>query len=330
MRLLAALLAIPLLAAVDGTVMNLSTKAVQPGVTLTLIQANAQGVKTLGTTTSGPDGRYRIEVDPPEGPTLLQGLYQGVTYTLMMGPGQPRTGAVLNVHNVTKKQEVVKLSQHMVVLEPTAERIQVGETFLLTNSSNDTLSDPLGGALRIVLPQGAGQARVMVQSGVMPVERPLQETRQKGVFKIDYPVRPGETRFDLSYDLPAGPKFAGRTVYKDASTRLVTPTAVTLAGTGITPLGQEPTTQANIYDTKGTEYAVDITGTGTLRPPPEAAAAEGGAQGGGQAGGPEIKQVRPKLYERLYWILSLTLAILALGFALIYRADAPPPETRKS
>jgi len=138
-------------------------------------------------------------------------------------------------------------------------------------------------------------------------------------------VKPGETRFDVSYTMPASTKFSSRTLYKEAPTRLVSPAAVTLAGPTLSSLGQEPTTQANIYDAKGMEYTVEITGSGMLRPP----AAETPDEAAG-SGGPEIKQIRPKLYERLYWVLGLTLAILALGFFWIYRLDSRNVETHKS
>ncbi len=323
MRTLAllALFALTLCAAVDGTVMNLTTQKPQAGVTVNLIQPGTGGMKAIGTATSAADGKFRIEPDPGEGPALLQGLFQGVTYTLILGPGQPRTGTVLNVNSLSKRQEIVKLTQHMVVLEPSAENLRVSETFLLTNNSNETLLDPLAGSFRLVLPDGASQAHVIVQSAMVPVERPAQETRQKGIYKVDYPVKPGETRFDVTYTMPAATKFAGRTVYKEGPTRLVTPMAVTLTGEGLKSLGQEPTTQANIYDAKGTEYSVDIIGLGSLRPPAAAGAAETGGEDAA-SGGPEIKQIRPKLYERLYWVLGLTLAILGLGFVWIYRLDA--------
>jgi len=322
-------LSLTLFAAVDGTVMNLTSGKPQAGVVVTLIQPGAEGMKTIGTATSAADGKFVIDKDAGEAPALLQGLFQGVTYTLILGPGQPRTGAVLNVNSVSKRQDIVKVSQHMVVLEPTAEKLQVSETFLVSNASNETLLDPTAGSLRIVLPEGAGTARVIIQNAIVPVQRPALETRQKGVFKIDYPVKPGETRFDISYTLPASTKFSGRSLYKEAPTRLVSPSAVTLSGPGISSLGQEPTTQANIYDSKSTEYSVEITGMGALRP---AAPEAGGDESGGGGGGPEIKQIKPKLYERLYWVLGLTLAILGLGFALIYRSDAQPTvsETRKS
>ncbi|MEO8028115.1 MAG: hypothetical protein ABI823_16640 [Bryobacteraceae bacterium] len=312
------LAALPALAALDGTVMNLTSDKPQAGVIVSLVQPGQQGMKELAKTTSAADGKFHIDMDPPEGPALLQGSYQTVTYTFVLGPGQPHTGIVFNVYDVSKRPEIAKVTQHMVVLEPSPDKLLVNETFLVSNTSNLTLSDPFNGSLRIVLPEGAGEAKVLVQAGVVPVQRPAIETRQKGVYKVDYPVKPGETRFDVSYAMPAASTFSGRTVYKDAPTRLVSPAAVTLEGDGIVALGQEPTTQAHIYDTKGLTYTATINGVGALRPP-------GGDAGEdpGSAGGPEIKQIRPKLYERLYWILGLTFAILALGFVLIYRRDAP-------
>ncbi len=30
----------------------------------------------------------------------------------------------------------------------------------------------------------------------MPIQRPALKTKEPNVYKVDYPVRPGETRFD--------------------------------------------------------------------------------------------------------------------------------------
>ena len=41
----------------------------------------------------------------------------------------------------------------------------------------------------------------------MTIQRPAEKAAKPGAFKIDYPVRPGETRFDMHYTLPASDTF---------------------------------------------------------------------------------------------------------------------------
>jgi hypothetical protein len=84
-----------------------------------------------------------------------------------------------------------------------------------------------------------------------------------------------------------------------------------LKGDGVTNEGQEPRTKANIYSIKGKEYAVEIEG--------QALTATGT---GDEEGGPSISQIYPRIYDRLPVVLGLALAILGLGFLLMYRAGS--------
>ncbi len=53
---------------------------------------------------------------------------------------------------------------------------------------------------------------------------------------MNYPLKPGETRFDVGYSLPAADTFSGKSLNAGAPTRLVTPPAVTLSGDGVESL----------------------------------------------------------------------------------------------
>ncbi len=99
----------------------------------------------------------------------------------------------------------------------------------------------------------------------MPITRPPLKTATADIYKVDYPTKPGETRMDVTYTIPATDKFAGKVVASDAATHLVTPPAVTVTGDGIEPAGREPQTQANIYNLTGLDYNLLIDGIGSLR-----------------------------------------------------------------
>jgi hypothetical protein len=132
------------------------------------------------------------------------------------------------------------------------------------------------------------------------------------VYKVNYPVRPGETRFDISYSVPASDQFAGKILHARGATRLVTPSSVTLSGDGIESLGQEPQTQAHIYNVAGSTYEVKIEGIGSLRSPEATPQEE-------DSGAPQIEQAPARVYTRLWEVLGLAFVILGLGGALLYR-----------
>lgn len=307
--LLAALAAVPVRAAIDGVVVNAATGRPTSGIEVSLVEAGAGGMKTVATQRSDANGKFNFN-EEPKGPALLQGVYLGVTYSTVIQPGAPHTGLQLTIHGVTSRPGVAKLAQHMILLEPLADKLRVTETYLVRNETNETFADPSGGSLQFFVPEEGKAPEVTVQSGMVPVQREATETGRKRVFKIDYPMRPGETRVDVAYTMPPSGEFKSRMLSPDGVTRLVTPAGVTLKGAKIESLGQEPQTQANIYGVQGDTIAAAIEGTGTLR-------GEGGQEAGGS--GPEIRQIRPRLYDRLYVILALSFGFLAAGFGLLFR-----------
>jgi hypothetical protein len=113
---------------------------------------------------------------------------------------------------------------------------------------------------------------------------------------------------------------AGKVVSKDENTYLIVPNGITLKGDGLNDLGAEPRTQAHIFGLAGATYKVQLTGA--------VAAAPADAASGDQAAddsGPRIEEIMPRVNTKTVSILIVALGILALGFALLYRASPPPP-----
>ncbi len=319
MKVLAALFAISLpLLAVDGTVVNATTGQPQSGVAINLVQPSQNGMVQLGNTTTDAQGQFKIDKQIPPGPGLLQATYQGSTYNQIITPGMPTTGVQLKVYDSTKKAGTARTMEHLILLEPGADRLRVSETFVLGNDSNVTYNDPAKGSIQFFLPPATdGNAQVIITApGGMPIPRPALKTATAGIYKVDYPVKPGETRMDVNYTIPSTTKFSGKVVASDAATHLVTPGTVTVTGDGIELAGREPQTQANIYNLTGLDYNLLIDGIGSLRPD-DSAGAQGGQ--GDDGGSPQVEIKKPRIYAQLPWVLSLAIAILALGGTMLYR-----------
>jgi hypothetical protein len=302
-----------LLAAVEGTVVNATTGKPQSGAIVMLMQPGAQGMQTLGNVKSDAEGKFRIDKEIPPGPAILQAIYQGATYNLVLPPGTPASGVQIKVYDSTAKPGVAKVSQHMILVEPSATSLDISETFLIENETATTFQDPVKGSIQFYLPEGAGgKVSVTINSpGGMPIQRPAEKTKDPNVYKIAYPLKPGESRFDVSYSLPASDTFASKVLHGEGVTKLVTPGSVTLEGEGVEAVGQEPQTKAHIYNA-GAEYSVKITGTGSLRNQ-EAAPEEDTGESN------DLKEAPARVYTRMYWVLGLAFAILGLGGVLLYR-----------
>jgi hypothetical protein len=308
-----------LLASVDGTVVNATTGKPQAAVTVTLVQPGAQGMQTIATVKSGAQGKFEIAKELPPGMALLQATYEGVLYTLVLPPGGPTNGVHVKIYDTTAKAGVAKVSQHMILIEPGATALNISETFLIENETTTTFQDPQKGSVQFYLPEAAGgKVSVSILSpGGMPIPRSAEKTKENNVYKIAYPVKPGENRFDVSYSLPPTETFTSKILHGEGVTRLVTPPSVTLEGDGVESVGQEPTTQAHIYNAGGADYTVKITGTGSLRGPETAAP---GADE--DAGNPQIEEKAARVYSRMAWVMVLAFAILGLGGVLLYRKSA--------
>ncbi len=126
----------------------------------------------------------------------------------------------------------------------------------MQNDSTQTYNNPAVGSVRFFLPPEAnGQVKVQVQGPQgMPLPRAAERTETEGVYKVDFPIKPGETQFEVDYALPAGSPFTfrGQVVsVKGMATgplRLIAPHGVTLAGNDLQSVGTEPKTQATIYN----------------------------------------------------------------------------------
>jgi len=308
----------PAFAAVDGVVVNGTTGQPQPNAIASLVQPAQGGMQTVASVKTDAEGKFRIAKDAPgQGPQLVQVFYQGVLYTKPIMPGSPSSGIEVDVFDSTNKPDTARVSQHFIVLQPTATDLNVSEGILYQGDPKHTFSDPVNGSFRFYLPPEAkGQVGVTINStGGMPIQRPAEKTKQPNIYKIDYPIKPGETRFDLSYTLPGvSPMvYSGRILHSEGTSDLVVPNGVTVTGNEIELVGQEPKTQASIYKIKDASFKVEVQGTGSL------AGAEA-SQSDDSNGQPTIQEVKPRIYERLYWILGMAFAILGLGSVLLYRS----------
>ncbi len=303
------LLGAPALAAIDGVVVNGATGQPQAGTPVTLIEPTQAGMHTLGTTQTDAQGKFSFNNNDDQNPRLIQAVYQGVQYNKMVPPGAPSAGVQIPVFASTKKPGTAKVIQQFIVLQPGDKELSVSEGLLYQGDPGLTYYDPVNGSIRFyVPPEARGLTSVTVNpAGGMPIQRPVLKTKEPNVYTVDYPVRPGETRFDLNYTEPAATPmiFAGHLLHPEASSNLVVPNGVTVKSDDLELAGQEPKTQAFIYHIKNTDFKVQVEGTGI-----------------DDSGQPQVHEVKPRIYDSLYWILAMAFAILGLGSVLLARNTA--------
>jgi hypothetical protein len=328
-------------AAIDGTVVNGTTGKPQPGSTVTLFQTTQQGPQNLGSVKTDAAGKFAFAQDVKPGvgggPLLIQAVYAGVQYNFTITPGQPMTGVTVPVYESSKSPGGARIDQHFFVLEPSPDgTMQVSEGYLYKNDGKTTWNDPDRGTLEFTLPAAAqGKVEVnVIAPGGLPIRRAPDALGKPNEYKLDFPIKPGESRVDLSWSMPfrSPGVFEDRLLTRADKLEVVAPPGVEIKGSDVTLLGQEPSTKSNVYGVKGPDVKIEVVGTGLFNAPSDS----GAGGGGGNGGGGNLSENLPKLYGLLQanstftdsvlavkWILLTVIGMLALGFVLLYRKGDP-------
>jgi hypothetical protein len=310
------LIAAPGFSAITGTVINRTTGKPQAGAVVGFNRLGQGGIELIDQAKSDADGKFSIN-QTAQGPCLLRTAFDGITYNHMMPPGSPQSDITIDVFSVSKQPGAAKVTKHMLLFEPAGGQMTVNETYLFTNESKTAWYDVDAGTLHFFMPAAAG-GKATVQGTApegMPIGAAVSPSTTANVFKVDFPVKPGETRFDISYSMPYtdGAEYAGKVITKDENTYLIAPNGVTLEGEGLNDLGQEPRSQAHIYGLAASTYKIKLTGT-------PLAATTADTSGDQADNGPQIEQIMPRVYSKAVPIILLALGVLAVGFALLYRS----------
>lgn len=300
-----------LAAQVQGTVVNGTTGGPAAGTTLTL-SSFLGGMRPVEETVSGPDGRFEFSKKLPPVPSqqpfagAIRAEFDGIGYTEILRAESLGADVRITVY-AASAADLPAPSVRVMILEPDAGQLRVHDGYQFVNSSSPpvTYSSEAGTLLFHLPPAAGGQVDV---SGMGPARMPLQSTAlpagEPGLYRVDFPLKPGENRIDVSYTVPyeSGTEFPVRSAYPGSMTRVGAPEGVEVSGPDITSLGQEPTTKASIYVLPDTpEVLLTVTGSGQMASP-------------SATGQSEIHIAAAPIASELPWLAALSVLILGLGF----------------
>ncbi len=183
----------------SGTVTNRTTGKPSAGDDVLAMDVTQGGMSEAARTKTDANGKYKFDVSSP-GPHLMRVLHQGVTYNKMAPPGTP--GADVDVFDVTQKVAELSIAADVMRVQATASELQIVEIIVVRNPSQPARTQMNEQGFEFYLPEGAKVLAVSAQTaGGVPVKAGANPLGS-GLYSIAFPLRPGETHFELEYSAP--------------------------------------------------------------------------------------------------------------------------------
>lgn len=337
-----------LAASLTGTVTNQTTSKPSAGDDVVLLQLQG-GMTESGRTKTDSKGRFSFSV-PDAGPHLIRVEHQKGSYFKQAPPGTQ--SVEINVYDVAAKVEGITTEADVARMETDNSGLKVTENYFVKNQSSPPRTQFSDHAYEIYLPLDAtieGSA-AMAPNG-MPVASSPVPLGEKGHYAFAFPIRPGETRFQVSYRVPykGSYKFTPRLAMAAENLAIMLPKSMKFSAgnsSSFQPTTDDPTGQTYLARNAAPGQPLEFTVSGTGAMPREAQGADaqqGAANGSGGAtmGAPggASADTRPggglgvpvggadPIDKYRWWILgglSVVLAVAA-GFLLRKPSSGPLP-----
>lgn len=280
-----------------GTVKNGTTTKPAAGDDVVLLSL-AQGMEESGRTQTDAKGNFSLKLDKADSPHLIRVIHQGVTYHKMAPPGT--TSVDIDVYDVSKKVQGISVTADVMRFQAQGSELQGIRLFAVNNSSDPPRTQMSDQSFEFYLPDGAqiDQSMAMTAGG-QPINSAPVPQKQKNRYAFVFPLRPGETQFQVSYHMPYSGEasFDPKTLYGAQHFVVVLPKSMQFApasGTAFKamqdPRQADAVVQVASNTTAGQALAFKISGTGTMSDEAEEtknqqASPVGGAQTGGAVAG---------------------------------------------
>jgi len=338
-RITLALIALLLLSAfagaqnITGTVTNKTSNKPSGGDEIVLLKLG-QGMDEAGRTKTDSTGKFSFKDVDQSSPHLVRVIHQGVTYHAQVPPG--RSTADVDVFDAAKKIDNLSATVQVMRLQAEGNQLQVTELYAVKNASNPPRTLMNDQPFNIILPDGAhidgGEA---ISGNGLPVSAsPVPAPSEKNHYFFLFPLRPGETRFQVSYHLP----YTGEASLTE---KILYPmehfVVMVLKSMQFTPgdparfqsMGDQgdpgATTMVSSAVKVGDSLAFKISGTGAFPAENEQAGEGGGAAADNRPGGglgPPIEAPDPLHKYRWYILGALAVAMIAGAFYVL--SKRPP------
>jgi hypothetical protein len=317
-----------------GRVVNGTTRKPASGDEVVLLRFSQDGMSETARTRADSRGQFRFPLIDPQTTYVVRAIHQSVTYHNVSKPGI--RNLVVEVYDAVDKLADITAIMDVERFETTNDTLEIKQLITVRNNSQPPRTLMNDHTFEIQLP-----ANAQLQSGMVQVEDgpPLKQKPiaggQKGQYYFVSPIRPGDTRFAVIYQLPYNGEALITPVVRNPGEKFVVMLPQSMqftpevAGTFQAMLG---TTPDNVQGTApimpGQSPAFRIGGIGTLtelegrREKAQTTKTDPASRPGGGIG-PPIDAPDPLEKHRVA-ILSGLIILVAAGAAYAHRKSKLP------
>ena len=335
---------------ITGAVTNGSTGKPSAGDEVTLLSLS-QGMQEVGSGKTDAQGQFSLAAPAEQGvPHMVRVTHGGVNYFPQGGPLMPgATSAQITVYDTAKKLDGLSQTVEVDRYEAQGGQLQAIALFAIKNGSNPPRTLDADQTFEFVLPVGATMDTGMAKSpGGQPLNMPPTETAQKGHYAFSFPLKPGETQFQVGYHMPYSGEasFSPKPLAEVQHFVVMTPQGMTFTPKNAQRFQSMPDSPGVMVATNvkpGEDLSFKVSGTGQF--PAEGQQAAGGNEAGGGMGGGQSagRDNRPggglgapidsddPLHDYRAVILGVFALVLVMGGAyVIAKSNNPAPAAAKA
>ena len=182
-----------------GTVTNGTTGKPAAGDEVILINL-ANGMDMGGSTKVDSNGKFSFKITVP-GPHLIRAVHQGVTYHQMAPPGV--NTADVQVYDVATKVADLSVTADVIRFQADSGTMQGVRLFVVNNTSSPAKTQMNDHNFEFYVPAGAKIEQVQARApNGQPIAAETTPQAVKNRYAINFPLRPGETQFQIEFTLP--------------------------------------------------------------------------------------------------------------------------------
>lgn len=315
-------LPVPLLAAsVTGTVTDETTGKPAGGDTVALL-STARGLQEITHATTGADGRFRLPVSGG-GVQLLRVDHGKVSYFTQVPANA--SDVRLKVYDAVPSVSGVKVEDDVIHIEADRQAVHIVESYFVKNASSPprTLFSNQGFVVALPADAQPQQANATDGAGVTQMITPTAEGNS-GRYSMVYPLRPGETQFQVAYTIPwtGSLNFRSTVLLPTDDLAVMLPNSMKFSGGAFQTLDQDPTYQTFLLRgvRRDTPVSFAISGTGAF--PAEGQSAQNatddsaaGSGNGAPGGGLGAPIDTPDPLQKYKWMIVSGMAVFLAGAA---------------